>query len=273
MKNKQNILLAGVAALALLAGTGLASAQTGKKDNGAATQLNNKGGTSGASNHAITPGAGATGAAGASASTSLNTQSRASNNDRNAKGPGAGMAQKGTPQQGQSAQNMKPGTGGRMNRMNRTAQGEHRRGRTMAEQRPLHGRNAATAQKNERGNPNTAQQLESNKRLQGNTSIPMQGGSAGRQGANLGNVQLSDQQRSTIRSTVIDARGAPRVGHVDFNVQVGTVVPRRGIRIVRVPETLVRIDPRWRGYEYFVFEDEVVIVNPRDMRIVAVVAA
>ena len=42
------------------------------------------------------------------------------------------------------------------------------------------------------------------------------------------------------------------------------------IHVVRVPETLVRIDPRWHGYLYFVVADQVVIVNPRDMRIVAV---
>jgi len=50
------------------------------------------------------------------------------------------------------------------------------------------------------------------------------------------------------------------------------VVPRRDIRVVRVPETLVRIEPQWQGYVYFVYEDEVIIVNPHDMRIVAVLA-
>jgi hypothetical protein len=35
----------------------------------------------------------------------------------------------------------------------------------------------------------------------------------------------------------------------------------------------VQIDPAWRGFLYFVYEDEVVIVNPRDMRIVAVLPA
>jgi Protein of unknown function (DUF1236) len=93
--------------------------------------------------------------------------------------------------------------------------------------------------------------------------MPMQG--AG------GNLQLNDQQRSTIRNSVIDAQGAPRVDHVNFDVTVGTLVPRNDVHVVTVPETLVRIEPRWRGYLYFVYEDEVVIVNPRDMRIVAVV--
>jgi Protein of unknown function (DUF1236) len=69
---------------------------------------------------------------------------------------------------------------------------------------------------------------------------------------------------------VINARGAPRVGHVDFDVRVGTAIPRDRIHIVPVPETLVQIDPAWSGFLYFVYEDEVVIVDPSDMRIVAI---
>jgi hypothetical protein len=33
---------------------------------------------------------------------------------------------------------------------------------------------------------------------------------------------------------------------------------------------LVRIDPAWRGFLYFVYNDQLVIVNPRTMRIVDV---
>ena len=76
-----------------------------------------------------------------------------------------------------------------------------------------------------------------------------------------------------IRDTVIDARNAPRAGHVDFNIRVGTLVPRREIHVIPVPRTLAEIDPVWRGYLYFVVRDEVVIVNPRDMKIVAVLPA
>jgi hypothetical protein len=32
-------------------------------------------------------------------------------------------------------------------------------------------------------------------------------------------------------------------------------------------------EPRWRGYLYFVYADEIVVVSPRDMRIVAVLTA
>jgi hypothetical protein len=87
------------------------------------------------------------------------------------------------------------------------------------------------------------------------------------------NVPLNEQQRTEIRTTVINAQGAPRVSHVDFDVTVGTVIPRGKIRIVPVSEILVRIEPDWRGFLYFVYEDEVVIVNPNTMKIVAVVPA
>ena len=44
-------------------------------------------------------------------------------------------------------------------------------------------------------------------------------------------------------------------------------------RRLRFSMTLVRIEPEWRGFLYFVYEDEVVIVSPDDMKIVAVVPA
>ena len=86
------------------------------------------------------------------------------------------------------------------------------------------------------------------------------------------NVKFSQEQRTKIHDTVINAHDAPRVAHVDFALTVGTVIPRDRIQIVPVPETLVDIQPSWRGLLYFVYEDEIVIVNPNDMRIVAVIA-
>ena len=50
---------------------------------------------------------------------------------------------------------------------------------------------------------------------------------------------------------------------------VGTVVPRT-VRLVAVPATLIEIHPAWRGYMYFVDGDEIIIVEPGTLRIVAV---
>jgi hypothetical protein len=52
---------------------------------------------------------------------------------------------------------------------------------------------------------------------------------------------------------------------LDDDEHVGSVVPHRDLEIVPVPQALVQIEPDWRGYLYFVYEDEVVIVNSRDL--------
>jgi len=85
-----------------------------------------------------------------------------------------------------------------------------------------------------------------------------------------GQHQLSEEQRTHIRQTLIDPQGARRVGHVDFDVRVGTQIQRGQIDLIQVPDTLVQIDSEWQGFLYFVYEDEIVVVDPNDMEIVAV---
>ena len=85
------------------------------------------------------------------------------------------------------------------------------------------------------------------------------------------NVQLSAEQRARIRKAIIEARNAWRVSSVDFDLAVGSVVPRGPVQVVPVPDLLVQIKPEWRGLLYFVYDSEIVIVDPGDMRIVAIV--
>jgi len=68
----------------------------------------------------------------------------------------------------------------------------------------------------------------------------------------------------------ITTQGLEKLCRPTFSVNVGTVVPRGHIHLVRVPGSLVRIEPRWRHFLYFVYNNEIVIVNPRTMRIVNV---
>jgi hypothetical protein len=82
-------------------------------------------------------------------------------------------------------------------------------------------------------------------------------------------VQLSQEQRTRIHQTIIKAR-PNRVTNVNFNISVGTKVPRT-VRMVALPPTIVEIVPEYRGYLYFVYEDEIVIVEPSTMEIVAVI--
>jgi hypothetical protein len=148
MNHQRKTLLAGIAALALVAGTGLASAQETPKDQGsqskqprATQQMNQKpGGNMGQGNQA----------------------------------PGGKM--------GPSAQQQNHGTNGRDG--HNAAQGEHN-GKA-ADQRDRNGReNNAAAQREHNG-------------MQG-----LQGNATGM------HAQLTEEQRTRIRSTVIHAAGAP----------------------------------------------------------------
>jgi hypothetical protein len=85
-------------------------------------------------------------------------------------------------------------------------------------------------------------------------------------------VQLSEDQRSQIK-TIIGRERGPRLGsNVHFNVSVGTRVPRN-VHVVLLPEQIVRIVPEYRGYDYFLIGDEIVIVDPRTLEIVAIIPA
>ena len=267
MRTWRTTLLASAAALALTAGSGFAQGTTPDHGGtaGTAGAAEQHGGSAAQPHAAQTPGApgGAMKPGGGAAN---NAASPASKTERNAQGTnergstvqqGAqrtepdGNARNKTDEQNKNRAQQKqngPATDNRAEKQNR----ENTRG-TAQEQRPSNERNATTQP---RGGNNAAEQLERNGRLQGNASGT--------------SVQLNDQQRSEIRSTVIGKSGAPRVGHVDFDVTVGKAVPRGRIHVVPVPDMLVRIEPQWRGFMYFVYEDEIVVVDPHDYRIVAV---
>src|ERR1700730_6789092 len=89
--------------------------------------------------------------------------------------------------------------------------------------------------------------------------------------ANL-SVNITPENRTRIHEVFVKERSAPKVDHVTFNISVGTAVPR-SVHIVAVPQTIIEIQPTWRGYEYFMVGDQIVIVDPRSMQIVAVLDA
>jgi len=94
----------------------------------------------------------------------------------------------------------------------------------------------------------------------------------GTSGSRGGSVQLSEDQRSQFK-TIIGREHGPRLGsNVNFDVTVGTRIPRN-VHAVVLPEEIVRIVPEYRGYEYFLVGDEIVIVDPRTLEIVAIIPA
>ena len=255
MKQRRKALMAGIAALALIAGTGLAAAQEHSKD-----QVKEP--------HAASqPPA----AQRMSQGTERNGGATTQKSNRSAEEmKGASKTQAG--QHRAQAESHKKGA-----EEGASAQTEKAKGPRAAERRTSRENTPATHQAEEhhrmgREKDNGKIAAERNRAAHENKTARqgrnrLEGLQANASGVN---VRINDEQRTRIRRTVIDARGAPRVGHVNFDVRVGTIIPRHDIRIVPVPRTLVRIEPEWHGFLYFVYEDEVVIVNPRDMRIVAV---
>jgi len=88
------------------------------------------------------------------------------------------------------------------------------------------------------------------------------------QGAAGEAAKLSTEQRTTIR-TVIKRQNVRPMTNVTFRVSIGTQVPRT-VRFYPVPVELVQIYPTWRGYDYFLVGDQIIVVDPRTHEIVGV---
>jgi uncharacterized protein DUF1236 len=81
-------------------------------------------------------------------------------------------------------------------------------------------------------------------------------------------VTLTQEQKTRVRETVLQGGSAPRVNNVNFQVRVGTVVPT-SVRVVEVAPVLIEVHPEWRGFFYFIVNDQIIIVD-RNHHIVAV---
>jgi len=84
-------------------------------------------------------------------------------------------------------------------------------------------------------------------------------------------VQLSEQQRSTVHSTILKESNVNRATNVTFSVSVGTRVPR-SVHLAVLPASVLSIVPQYRSYQYFVANDQICIVDPSSYEIVQVIS-
>ena len=84
-------------------------------------------------------------------------------------------------------------------------------------------------------------------------------------------AKLSTEQRTKI-TTVIREQKVQPVTNVNFSISVGTRVPR-SVHFHPLPTEIVTVYPDWRGYEFFLVRDEIIVVNPQTFEIVAVLEA
>jgi hypothetical protein len=82
-------------------------------------------------------------------------------------------------------------------------------------------------------------------------------------------AKLSTEQRTRITSVIREQHVAPAT-NINFDVRVGTRVPRT-VSFHPLPADVVTIYPEWRGYEFFLVNNQIIVVNPRTLEIVDVI--
>jgi hypothetical protein len=82
---------------------------------------------------------------------------------------------------------------------------------------------------------------------------------------------LSAEQRARVREILSARRDIPRVSNLS-DVRINAVIPRN-VRMAAIPEEVVRIYPRFRQHQAFIYRNEIVVVDPLTSRIVAVLPA
>src|SRR5271163_5020212 len=82
-------------------------------------------------------------------------------------------------------------------------------------------------------------------------------------------VQISQDQRSRIGAIIGKNAPVRASSNVKFDVTVGAKVPEN-VHVIVLPEDVVQIVPQYEGYDYIVVGDQILIVDPDDLEIVAV---
>ncbi|MBR0855308.1 DUF1236 domain-containing protein [Bradyrhizobium liaoningense] len=259
-----NRFLVSVAALALIAGTGFANAQgTGTKDYGSGQQTQHSTQPSGERSGSMGKqesmdkqdkrDKGTVGQAGGMkdqpAAHDKSTQSDKMNKDQ----PGATREK--------STQSEKSSTVGQSPRSDEKSKG------SMSKETETKGSKDMKAQgQQDRSGMNAPGHQGSQSQTQTQTGTERSQTTTGQAGAA---AKLSTEQRTQITSVIREERVAP-VTNVNFNISVGTRVPREGITLHALPSRVVTIYPEWRSYKYILVKEEIVIINPDTYEIVAV---
>jgi hypothetical protein len=83
-------------------------------------------------------------------------------------------------------------------------------------------------------------------------------------------AKLSTEQRTRI-TTIIRDQHVQSVGNVDFDIRPGIRITRDRVSLRPLPSDVVTIYPEWRGYEFFLVNNRIVVVDPRTLEIVDVI--
>ena len=85
-------------------------------------------------------------------------------------------------------------------------------------------------------------------------------------------VQLSQDQRTRIQAVIGKEHAPSFSGSKHFDITVGARVPR-DVHVAVLPEDIVSIVPEYRGFDYVLVGDSILIIDPVTLEIVAVIPA
>jgi hypothetical protein len=91
----------------------------------------------------------------------------------------------------------------------------------------------------------------------------------GKRGERGDRVQISQEKQTSVRERLSRHAQSHRVRNVNFDVRVGVNVPRN-VTLYALPPEVVEIVPEYRSYRYVYVGDQIVIIDPDDYVVVAV---
>jgi hypothetical protein len=253
-----NRLMITAATAALIAGTGFANAQGmgGGREGGAAGGAGMQ--QSAPSAPAASPSAGAPSREGSSEGMKA-TQSE----------------EKGGMKNQRAQQEMKPGATGEKSMGEKSAQdtkqdtkqGDHAKGMSTQNEKGAAGKDMK-AEDQRNGNMKAEGRDNNGRENTAGAKEEERSKTVGQAGAG---AKLSTEQRTKITTVIRDQHVSP-VTNVNFAISIGTRVPRE-VGFHPLPTEIVTYYPDWRGYEFFLVRDQIVVVDPRTLEIVAVLDA
>jgi hypothetical protein len=82
---------------------------------------------------------------------------------------------------------------------------------------------------------------------------------------------LDSSKRTEFRQSITRA-GVSRVDNVNFSLSVGTAVPR-SVKLHPLPSSIVTLVPAYRGYDFILVRDDIIIIDPATYELVDVIPA
>jgi len=92
-------------------------------------------------------------------------------------------------------------------------------------------------------------------------------GSTTGQGAAAGSAKLSSQQRTKITTIIKKQKVEPT--HLNISVHVGARIPA-SVHYHPLPADVVAVYPEWRGFYFILVADQIIVIDPHDHEIVAI---